>query len=69
VNFLASRVRAIVQSVLEEIHVQFSTTDEGELDLTQRGRSVLEHHPRGRATGRAIENCCESLRSEPNIES
>jgi L-aspartate oxidase len=58
VRFLATEGPHVVKKLLlDEIHVPFSTTDEGELDLTQEGAHSM---PRiihaGDATGRAIES-------------
>ncbi len=70
VRFLAEEGPRVVEEVLlEKMHVPFSTTDEGELDLTQEGAHSL---PRiiyaGDATGRAIENSLlNRVISEPNI--
>src|SRR4051812_26601245 len=70
VHFLATEGPNVVKNVLlDEIHVPFSTTDEGELDLTQEGAHSM---PRiihaGDATGRAIENSLlNRVKSEPNI--
>jgi L-aspartate oxidase len=61
--------RVVKQLLLEEIHVPFSTTDEGELDLTQEGAHSLSRiiHA-GDATGRAIEtSLLNRVKSEPNI--
>jgi len=53
--------------LLEEINVPFSTTVEGELDLTQEGaHSVSRIIHAGDATGRAIENSLlNRVRTEP----
>jgi L-aspartate oxidase len=70
VRFLAEEGPQVVKQVLlDEVHVPFSTTDEGELDLTQEGAHSL---PRiiyaGDATGRAIEvSLLNRVRNEPNI--
>jgi L-aspartate oxidase len=70
VRFLAEEGPRVVKEVLlEKMHVPFSTTDEGELDLTQEGAHSL---PRiiyaGDATGRAIENSLlNRVIAEPNI--
>jgi len=70
VRFLANEGPHVVKNVLlDEIHVPFSTTDEGELDLTQEGAHSM---PRiihaGDATGRAIENSLlNRVKNEPNI--
>ncbi len=70
VRFLAEEgPRVVEQLLLEEIHVPFSTTDEGELDLTQEGAHSLSRiiHA-GDATGRAIEtSLLNRVKSEPNI--
>jgi L-aspartate oxidase len=70
VNFLASEgPRVVRELLLEEMHVPFSKTDEGELDLTQEGaHSVSRIIHAGDATGRAIENSLlNRVRNEPNI--
>ncbi len=70
VGFLAEEGPNVVkQLLLDEIHVPFSTTDEGELDLTQEGaHSVSRIIHAGDATGRAIEtSLLNRVRSEPNI--
>ncbi len=70
VRFLAEEgPRVVKELLLDEMHVPFSTTDEGELDLTQEGAHSL---PRiiyaGDATGRAIENSLlNRVRDEKNI--
>ena len=70
VRFLATEGPHVVKKLLlDEIHVPFSTTDEGELDLTQEGAHSM---PRiihaGDATGRAIENSLlNRVKNEPNI--
>jgi len=70
VRFLATEGPHVVKKLLlDEIHVPFSTTDEGELDLTQEGAHSM---PRiihaGDATGRAIENSLlNRVKTEPNI--
>ncbi|HYC60468.1 MAG TPA: FAD-dependent oxidoreductase [Thermoanaerobaculia bacterium] len=70
VRFLAEEGPKVVkQLLLEEIHVPFSTTVEGELDLTQEGaHSVSRIIHAGDATGRAIEtSLLNRVKSEPNI--
>jgi L-aspartate oxidase len=70
VRFLAEEGPKVVrQLLLEEIHVPFSTTVEGELDLTQEGaHSVSRIIHAGDATGRAIEtSLLNRIKSEPNI--
>jgi L-aspartate oxidase len=70
VEFLALEgPRVVKELLLEEIHVPFSTTEEGELDLTQEGaHSVSRIIHAGDATGRAIENSLlNRVRTEPNI--
>lgn len=70
VHFLAEEGPKVVkQLLLDKIHVPFSTTDEGELDLTQEGaHSVSRIIHAGDATGRAIETSLLNLvKSEPNI--
>src|SRR3954454_7174259 len=70
VRFLAVEgPRVVRQLLLDEIHVPFSTSEEGELDLTQEGAHSL---PRiihaGDATGRAIEvSLLNRVKSEPNV--
>lgn len=70
VRFLAMEgPRVVRELLLDEIHVPFSTSEEGELDLTQEGAHSL---PRiihaGDATGRAIEvSLLNRVKSEPNI--
>lgn len=70
VRFLAVEGPRVVREILlKEINVPFSTSEEGELDLTQEGAHSL---PRiihaGDATGRAIEtSLLNRVRSEPNI--
>ena len=70
VRFLATEGPRVVREILlDEINVPFSTSEEGELDLTQEGAHSL---PRiihaGDATGRAIEtSLLNRVRSEPNI--
>ena len=70
VRFLAEEgPGAVKQILLDEMHVPFSTNEEGELDLTQEGAHSL---PRiiyaGDATGRAIENSLlNRVKTEPNI--
>ena len=61
--------KVVKQLLLDNVHVPFSTTDEGELDLTQEGAHSL---PRiihaGDATGRVIEtSLLNRVRAEPNI--
>jgi L-aspartate oxidase len=70
VHFLAEQGPKVVkQLLLEEIHVPFSTTVEGELDLTQEGaHSVSRIIHAGDATGRAIEtSLLNRVKAEPNI--
>jgi len=70
VNFLAVEGPRVVKKVLlEEMHVPFSTTEEGELDLTQEGaHSISRIIHAGDATGRAIEiSLLNRVKSEPNI--
>jgi len=70
VHFLATEgPRVVRELLLEDVQVPFSTTDEGELDLTQEGAHSL---PRiihaGDATGRAIEvSLLNRVRNEPNV--
>lgn len=70
VHFLAEEGPKVVkQLLLDEIHVPFSITVEGELDLTQEGaHSVSRIIHAGDATGRAIEtSLLNRVKSEPNI--
>ncbi|MDP9195065.1 MAG: L-aspartate oxidase [Acidobacteriota bacterium] len=70
VHFLAEEGPKVVKHLLlEEIHVPFSTTVEGELDLTQEGaHSVSRIIHAGDATGRAIEtSLLNRVKAEPNI--
>ena len=70
VRFLAEEgPRVVKELLLDEMHVPFSTTDEGELDLTNEGaHSVSRIIHAGDATGRAIEtSLLNRVRSEPNI--
>jgi L-aspartate oxidase len=70
VHFLATEgPRVVRELLLEDVQVPFSTTEEGELDLTQEGAHSL---PRiihaGDATGRAIEvSLLNRVRNEPNV--
>jgi L-aspartate oxidase len=70
VHFLAEEGPKVVkQLLLDEIHVPFTHTVEGELDLTQEGaHSVSRIIHAGDATGRAIEtSLLNRVKSEPNI--
>src|SRR5687768_1614920 len=70
VQFLATEgPRVVKELLLDQIHVPFSTTDEGELDLTQEGaHSVSRIIHAGDATGRAIEiSILDRVKAEPNI--
>jgi L-aspartate oxidase len=70
VQFLSTEGPKVVkQLLLDNVHVPFSTTDEGELDLTQEGaHSVPRIIHAGDATGRAIETTLlQRVKSEPNI--
>ena len=70
VRFLAMEgPRVVKELLLDQIHVPFSTTDEGELDLTQEGaHSVSRIIHAGDATGRAIEIALlDRVKTEPNI--
>src|SRR5215212_1636298 len=70
VRFLAVEgPRVVKELLLDEIHVPFSTTEEGELDLTQEGaHSVSRIIHAGDATGRAIEvSLLNRVKSEPNV--
>lgn len=70
VQFLATEgPRVVKELLLDEIHVPFTSTVEGELDLTQEGAHSM---PRiihaGDATGRAIEiSLLNRVKDEPNI--
>ena len=70
VRFLAVEgPRVVRELLLEDVQVPFSTTEEGELDLTQEGAHSL---PRiihaGDATGHAIEvSLLNRVRHEPNV--
>ena len=70
VAFLAHEGPNVVrQLLLDEVHVPFTTTHEGELDLTQEGaHSVSRIIHAGDATGRAIEtSMLNRVKAEPNI--
>jgi L-aspartate oxidase len=70
VRFLATEgPRVVKELLLDQIHVPFSTSEEGELDLTQEGaHSVPRIIHAGDATGRAIEiSLLNRVKSEPNI--
>ena len=70
VHFLAEEGPKVVkQLLLDEIHVPFSITVEGELDLTQEGaHSVSRIIHAGDATGHAIEtSLLNRVKAEPNI--
>ncbi|MDQ6802344.1 MAG: L-aspartate oxidase [Acidobacteriota bacterium] len=70
VRFLAVEgPRVVRELLLEEMHVAFSTSEEGELDLTQEGaHSIPRIIHAGDATGRAIEiSLLNRVKSEPNI--
>jgi L-aspartate oxidase len=70
VTFLAEEgPRVVKELLLDEMHVPFSTTDEGELDLTNEGaHSVSRIIHAGDATGRAIEiSLLNRVKDEPNI--
>jgi L-aspartate oxidase len=70
VRFLAVEGPRVVREVLlEEINVPFSTSEEGELDLTQEGaHSIPRIIHAGDATGRAIEvSLLNRVKNEPNI--
>ncbi len=70
VRFLAIEgPRVVRELLLKEIHVPFSTSEEGELDLTQEGaHSIPRIIHAGDATGRAIEtSLLNRVKSEPNI--
>ncbi len=70
VHFLAQEGPKVVKDLLlEEVHVPFTTTVEGELDLTQEGaHSVSRIIHAGDATGRAIEtSLLNRVKAEPNI--
>ncbi|MFN2442867.1 MAG: L-aspartate oxidase [Thermoanaerobaculia bacterium] len=70
VRFLAAEGPRVVEKVLlDEVHVPFSTTGDGELDLTQEGaHSVSRIIHAGDSTGRAIEIAMlNRVRNEPRI--
>ncbi|HUP50614.1 MAG TPA: FAD-dependent oxidoreductase [Thermoanaerobaculia bacterium] len=70
VRFLADEgPRVVKELLLEQIDVPFSTTEEGELDLTQEGaHSVPRIIHAGDATGRAIEvSLLNRVKNEPNV--
>jgi L-aspartate oxidase len=70
VRFLATEGPRVVEKLLlGEVHVPFSTTGDGELDLTQEGaHSVSRIIHAGDSTGRAIEIAMlNRVRSEPLI--
>jgi L-aspartate oxidase len=70
VEFLAHEgPRVVKELLLDEIHVPFSATEEGELDLTQEGaHSIPRIIHAGDATGRAIEvSLLNRVKEEPNI--
>ncbi|HXG57473.1 MAG TPA: FAD-dependent oxidoreductase [Thermoanaerobaculia bacterium] len=70
VRFLAAEgPRVVKELLLDEMHVPFSTTEEGELDLTQEGaHSVSRIIHAGDSTGRAIEiSLLNRVRAEKNI--
>jgi L-aspartate oxidase len=70
VHFLATEgPRVVKQLLLDNVHVPFSTTDEGELDLTQEGaHSVPRIIHAEDATGRAIEtSLLNRVKNEPLI--
>src|SRR4029077_1628188 len=61
--------RVVKELLLEKINVPVSTSEEGELDLTQEGaHSVPRIIHAGDATGRAIEiSLLNRVKAEPNI--
>jgi len=70
VDFLATHgPRVVKELLLDEIHVPFSISEEGELDLTQEGaHSIPRIIHAGDATGRAIEvSLLNRVKTEPNI--
>ena len=70
VRFLAVEgPRVVRELLLKEMNVPFSTSEEGELDLTQEGaHSIPRIIHAGDATGRAIEvSLLNRVKSEPNI--
>src|SRR5947208_15047777 len=70
VRFLAVEGPRVVREILlEEINVPFSTSEEGELDLTQEGaHSIPRIIHAGDATGRAIElSLLNRVKAEKNI--
>lgn len=69
-RFLATEGPRVVKEVLlEEIDVPFTTTEEGELDLTQEGaHSVSRIIHAGDGTGRAIElSLLDRIKNDPNV--
>src|SRR5438874_5893392 len=70
VRFLAIEgPRVVKELLLDEMHVPFSVSEEGELDLTQEGaHSIPRIIHSGDATGRAIEtSLLNRVKNEPNI--
>jgi L-aspartate oxidase len=70
VRFLAEEGPHVLKHILlDEVHVPFSTNEEGELDLTQEGaHSIPRIIYSGDATGRAIEtSLLNRVKNEPNI--
>ncbi|HEX9501507.1 MAG TPA: FAD-dependent oxidoreductase, partial [Thermoanaerobaculia bacterium] len=70
VRFLAVEgPRVVRELLLEKMHVPFSTSEEGELDLTQEGaHSIPRIIHAGDATGKAIEiSLLNRVKSEPNV--
>ena len=70
VRFLAVEgPRVVKELLLDEMHVPFSVSEEGELDLTQEGaHSIPRIIHSGDATGRAIEtSLLNRVKNEPNI--
>ena len=70
VRFLAVEGPEVVKKLLlDEIHVPFSTSEEGELDLTKEGaHSISRIIHAGDSTGRAIEmSLLNRVKQEPNI--
>ena len=69
-DFLAREGPRVVREILlEQVHVPFSVSEEGELDLTQEvAHSVPRIIHAGDATGRAIEvSLLNRVKAEPNI--
>jgi L-aspartate oxidase len=70
VHFLAEEGPRVVREILlENVHVPFSKSEEGELDLTQEGaHSIPRIIHAGDATGNAIEvSLLNRVKAEPNV--